>query len=171
MVEEQPLPGSIHLLLRIRTTIEQRKRSELFCIEHGFFAAANAALGVVADVSLLTRSVHHVTSFTPNAFGAKLPDAPSVPTARSVVSGDATRLFFTTGWDIWTFDVRAGKVDGPILVNAPIADLAVSGDSRRLYVATAKDPALPLNDPPLVFDSTSGAPLPFPRAATSLNGR
>ena len=126
--------------------------------------------GVVADVSLLTRSVHHVTTFTPNTFGVKPPDTLSTPTGRSVVSGDAARLFFTTGWDVWTYDARAGKVDGPTLVNAPVADLAVSGDSRRLYVATAKDPALPLNEPVLVFESVSGEPLAFPRAATSMNG-
>ena len=126
--------------------------------------AANAALGVVAEISMQSKQVSHVETFAPNALGIPFDNARSTPAAGSVLSRDVSKLFFTRGWDVWSYDTGSRKVDGPILVNAPIASLGLSGDGRRLYIASAQDPVL-------VFDSANGAPLSFPSTATSMSGQ
>ncbi len=126
--------------------------------------AANAALGIVAEISLSRAQVTHVEQFTPNTFGIKPDYNVSVPTAHSVLSKDRSKLYFTSGWDVWAYDTQTSHADGPFLVNAPITALGVSGDGKRLYVATSHDPLL-------VFDTATGGALSYPRTTTSMNGQ
>ena len=45
IIEEQSLPGTIHLLLRIDTALEQSQGSELLRVQHDLFAVPNSPLG------------------------------------------------------------------------------------------------------------------------------
>ncbi len=126
--------------------------------------AANAALGVVAEISLNSRQVVRTANFAANAFGTAREYNPQSPPSRSVVSKDGSMVYFTSGWDVWAYDTTKGVVDGPYLINAKITGLGVSSDGKRLYVASADQPLA-------VFDTSNGNPLSFPRVAASTSMR
>ncbi len=117
--------------------------------------AANAALGVVAVIDLDSRQVVRKVEF--QATAAKYNS--QSPTSRSVVSRDGKMVFFTSGWDVWALDTRAGKVQGPYQTGAKISDLGLSVDGKRLFAATESQGLL-------VFDAASGSPLSFPHASS-----
>ncbi|MBI1801357.1 MAG: PD40 domain-containing protein, partial [Chloroflexi bacterium] len=119
--------------------------------------AANAVLGLVAEISLSSRSVTRRATFQPRSFGAANASNPQSQLSRSVVSKDGSRLYFTSGLDVWVYDTASGEVDGPFLINGRISALGLSGDGKRLYVAAEKQPLL-------VFDTQSGLALNFPQA-------
>jgi len=122
--------------------------------------ATNAALGAVAEVDLTQRQVTRIVFFDP---GRSAPDAgynPQAPTARSAISRDGQRLYFTSGRGVWAYDTQAGTVSGPYAVNTPVLGLGVSGDGKRLYVASAGQALM-------VFDTASGQALSFQPANTS----
>jgi mono/diheme cytochrome c family protein len=99
--------------------------------------AANAALGVVAEVSLDSFQVTHQVKFPASA-----PDQPdtSTPTNYSVLSKDGQMLYFSSGWDVWGYELESGEVSGPYLSHTPIKGLGLSTDNQRLFVATDKQP-------------------------------
>ena len=46
MIEQQPPPGPLHILLRIGSSIKNSQRRNLLRIQKRFFRAANALLGI-----------------------------------------------------------------------------------------------------------------------------
>jgi cytochrome c oxidase subunit 2 len=98
--------------------------------------AANAALGVVAEISLQTYEVMRQAEFTPA--GLTTPAAGNeaeMPANSSVISNDGQTLYFSGGQGIWRY--AAGHVGGPYLEETQIRGLGLSQDDRQLYAATA----------------------------------
>ena len=118
--------------------------------------AANSALGVVAHINLY-QSIELVRTerFSPQGFATPPSEDVRAPAARSIISRDGSKLYFSGGWDVWGYDTKAGKFDGPILSSAPIAELGLSADGARLYLAREQ---LPLS----VIDTATGGELHFP---------
>lgn len=118
--------------------------------------AANSALGVVAHITLYQSiGVARTERFSPQDFATPPLQDVLAPAARSIISRDGSKLYFSSGWDVWGYDTKAGKFDGPILSSAPIAELGLSADGARLYLAREQ---LPLT----VLDTASGVELHFP---------
>jgi cytochrome c2 len=105
--------------------------------------AANAALGLVAEINLnefrVTRQVKFAASPVPLWAGDANPD---VPTNYSVLSPDGSTLYFSSGWDVWGYDIKAGKVNGPYLGETQVKGLGLSADGQHLYVATDRQPLI-----------------------------
>jgi hypothetical protein len=98
--------------------------------------AANATLGVVAELDLSSRQITHKTFFV-----GRVKNDPGMDyTAHSVLSRDGGQLFFTDGHDAWAYDTRAREVSGPYSIEGPIHGLGLSRDGRWLFVATAQRP-------------------------------
>jgi DNA-binding beta-propeller fold protein YncE len=123
--------------------------------------AANAALGVVAEVSLDQWQVVRQAKFAAGTFEAAAHDMHS-PTAHGVISGDGQMLYFANGKEVWSYGTQTGKVSGPYLMDGHIRGLGLSGDGQRLYVA-GLDRSL------RVFDTTTGAALSFQGAVDRAN--
>jgi len=103
--------------------------------------AANATLGVVAEVSLANFQVIRTSEFAAAALTETTPEAePEAPTNYSVLSKDGQMLYFTSGRDVWRYDTQSGEVSGPYLSDTPIKSLGLSEDNQRLYVATDQQP-------------------------------
>jgi hypothetical protein len=49
-------------------------------------------------------------------------------------------LYFSSGWDVWGYDLESRQVSGPYLSHTSIRGLGLSADNQRLYVATDKQP-------------------------------
>ena len=109
--------------------------------------AANAALGVVAEINLNEFSVARIVHFASDSTAS-----PEVQTqiARSLLSPDGARLYFTSGKDVWAYDTKAKTVSGPFVTDGQVSGLGLSRDGARLYVAQM-DGAL------MAFDVVSGA--------------
>lgn len=122
--------------------------------------ATNAALGVVAEISLSSREVTRVVRFDPRTYAARVERNPQVQTARSLVSPDGWKVYFTSGQDVWLYDAKQNKVESFYLTDAPITALGLSGDGQRLYVASADQPRA-------VLDAATGSPLSFPKVTTT----
>jgi mono/diheme cytochrome c family protein len=97
--------------------------------------AANAALGVVAEISLTSLSVIHTVEFPVSNLGTAAQSTLEIPTNYSVISADGSQLYFSNGWDIWSYDSRSKQVAGPYLSDLPVRGLGLSQDGQQLYVA------------------------------------
>ena len=108
--------------------------------------AANAALGVVAEINLNEFSVARIAHFASDPTAS-----PEVQTqiARSLLSPDGTRLYFTSGKDVWAYDTKAQTVSGPFVTDGQVGGLGLSRDGARLYAAQM-DGSL------IAFDAISG---------------
>lgn len=95
--------------------------------------AANVALGVVAEISLTDFRVKRVVEFPATTKG-KVDN--EKPTNYSILSPDGRMLYFSNGWDVWSYDTQVGQVDGPYL-KGRIQGLALSQDEQTLYIALA----------------------------------
>jgi hypothetical protein len=103
--------------------------------------AANADLGIVAEVSLDNFQVIRKSEFAASASTETTPEAePEAPTNYSVLSKDGQMLYFTSGRDVWGYNTQSGEVSGPYLSDTPIQSLGLSEDNQRLYVATDQQP-------------------------------
>lgn len=60
---------------------------------------------------------------------------PKSQTARSVLTDDGARLYFTSGQNVWAYDTKTEAVSGPFLTEAVISGLGISQDGGRLFVA------------------------------------
>lgn len=100
--------------------------------------AANAALGVVAEVSLIDFQVVNTVTFPPKTQPA-LPADPERSLAGSLSAPDGKTLYFTNGWDIWAYAVDAGRVSEPFSASAPITGLALDRAGTRLFASTADE--------------------------------
>jgi hypothetical protein len=114
--------------------------------------AANAALGIVAEVSLDTFRVVRTSEF-PASTDITPQTEPETPTNYSVLSKDGQMLYFSNGWDVWGYNTKSHEVNGPYLSDTPIRSLGLSEDNQRLYVATDQQP--------LVLDLTDSKALSF----------
>lgn len=101
--------------------------------------AANAALGVVAEISLESLNVIRTVEFSaPARPETATPVNTDLPTNYSVVSKDGRMLYFSSGWDVWGYNTASAQVSGPYLSNVQIRGLGLSGDEQQLYVAFEK---------------------------------
>jgi hypothetical protein len=117
--------------------------------------ATNPVLGVVAEVSLNASQVTRTVLFEPGI--PSIDYASDAPVGRSVISADGQTLYFTSGYAIWPYATRAGRLSSPYAVEGHVLGLGLSSDGKRLYVARAAQPLLAL-------DAASGQPLSFPAA-------
>ena len=124
--------------------------------------AANATLGVVAQIDMNSRQVSRTDRFAASSYATPRAANPQTQLARNVMAKDGSRLYFTSGWDVWAYDPISGKVDGPFLSNAPIAGLALSGDGKRLTIATTAGALA-------VYDTATGAALKFPQVTARVS--
>lgn len=98
--------------------------------------AANAALGVVAEISLDTLNVIRMVEFSAPARPATANQIEAgLPTNYSVVSQDGRMLYFSSGWNVWGYNTASAEVSGPYLSEVQIRGLGLSGDEQQLYVA------------------------------------
>lgn len=99
--------------------------------------ATNASLGMVAEIDLQSREISRVDAFMP---GSVRPPGSGAQgsTARSVVSADDRTVYFTSGTDVWTYDVASGSVTGSFPVAGPITGLGLSHDGGRLFIASPR---------------------------------
>ena len=88
--------------------------------------AANPALGRVAEVHLPTARVIYSARFAPDR---------SAGDTRATVSPDGSRLVFTNGARLWSYDTHRGFAQSLQSQTDAIADLGVSRDGNRLFVA------------------------------------
>jgi len=95
--------------------------------------AANPALGRLAEVDLPTTSVVHESRFRPAAGGAD---------TRSAVAPDGSRVVFTNGETVWSYDTRRGSASVLGSSFGPVADLGVSVDGARVLLARPGQRAL-----------------------------
>lgn len=102
--------------------------------------AANAALGVVAEVSLVDEmQVVGQVAFPASATGrdASAEYGSRRPGPQSSLAPDGRRLYFSHDDAIWAYDVTAAEVSGPYEIGDPVTGLGLSADGQRLYVAVA----------------------------------
>ncbi len=122
--------------------------------------AVNAALGVIVEVSLDTRSVTRTVQFTPHVDPAAVTSTSDSPLEASVVSKDGQRLFFADRNEIWAFDTRTGKVTDNYQLGPEIYALGVNESGNRLYAATPTDSVrvfiVPPNGTLVPLELTSG---------------
>jgi hypothetical protein len=92
--------------------------------------AANAALGVVAEIGLgqrrVVRSVHFARSSWRGAAG---------PGANATISRNGRTLYFTGGRDLWAYDAAYGVVRGAYRTKGLVAGLGFGHGDRRVHVA------------------------------------
>jgi len=111
--------------------------------------AANAALGVVAEINLSLLKVTNVVEFEPGA-GMLIGSDSKIQTARNVLTKDGAKLYFTSGQNVWAYDTKTKTVSGPFLTEAFVSGLGVSSDGGRLFVAQKTGPLM-------TFDTTNVA--------------
>ncbi|MGH2562423.1 MAG: YncE family protein [Thermomicrobiales bacterium] len=117
--------------------------------------AANAVLGVVAEVDLFNRVVRHVATFAPEAIAV----GGERQQSRSAMSPDGSRLYFATGRTVWAYDTASAEIAASFPIETTVAGLGVSPDGNRLFIA-GKDasPAI------MAIDTATGARVTLPRA-------
>jgi hypothetical protein len=103
--------------------------------------AANAALGIVAEINLNDYQMRTLAKFDP---GPLAKTDPQTQTARSVLSEDGTALYFTSGQGVWAYGTKAYTVNGPFRTEGAtgISGLGVSADGGRLFVAQKNGPVM-----------------------------
>jgi len=99
--------------------------------------ATNAALGVIAEISLENYRVVRQVDFPASAPVANPVGAEEIPTNYSIMAEDGQRFYFSNGWDVWGFDISSKQVSGPYLSQSQVRGLGLSHDGRQLYVALA----------------------------------
>ncbi|MFZ0547018.1 MAG: hypothetical protein WAM60_16355 [Candidatus Promineifilaceae bacterium] len=106
--------------------------------------AANAALGIVAEVSLQEIMVTDQYQFPAHPLSARFETGSSLNA--SLITADGKTLYFTDGRQLWAYDTATGDVSDPLLESdmGAVQGLSVSDDGRWLYVAQAERPLLVL---------------------------
>lgn len=118
--------------------------------------AANAALGVVAEISLQDYRIYHLARLTPAPLPLTHQLEPGLNS--SLMTADGQILYFSDGRHVWAYDTVSREAGKPLLVETDrvIHGLALSGDGERLYVARAEQPLL-------VLATATGERLGFPQ--------
>jgi hypothetical protein len=99
--------------------------------EAGSVFAANAALGVIAEVDL---SQYGVVS------SARLPQSRSA--AASALSRDGRTLYVAAGTRLWTYDSWSDRIRGPYAAGGRVTGLTLSADGRTLYAVRGDGTAI-----------------------------
>lgn len=102
--------------------------------------AANATLGVVAEVSLNELQVVRQVRFAAGPSAAAVYDT-HAPTARCIISADGQMLYFTSGKDVWGYDAKTRKVSRRYVTDGQISGVGLSRDGQRPYVARLDRPS------------------------------
>ena len=106
------------------TIAELRRWSLTLAPDGRTLYAANPAIGRVAEVHLPTARV---------IYEARFPRAPGGAT-HSAISPDGSRLLFTNGARLWSYDTHRGYAETLRADAGAVADLTVSRDGARLFV-------------------------------------
>jgi len=96
--------------------------------------AANAALGVVAEIDLRTRRVARTATFPRAGQEGRAGRA----TLAGTISRDGRRLFFSDGRDLWRYDAARGLVRGPLRTGGALLGFGFGRGDSRVY-ALRKD--------------------------------
>ena len=104
--------------------------------------AANAALGVVAEVSLEYKTVSQQHPFPAHPLPARFQD--NLGLNASLITADGERLYFTDGRQLWAYDTVTREISQPLLESdkGTVQGLSVSDDGQSLYIAQAERPLL-----------------------------
>ncbi|HKZ69465.1 MAG TPA: hypothetical protein VJ020_05260, partial [Anaerolineales bacterium] len=97
--------------------------------------AANAVMGVVAEINLNDLTLKQAVPFAVNTPATGFD--PKIQTARGLLSPEGGIFYFTSGQNVWAYDTQANTVRGPFDFEGQIAGLGLSGDGKRLFVASA----------------------------------
>jgi WD40-like Beta Propeller Repeat len=89
--------------------------------------ASNAAMGLVAEVSLSTLEVTHVESFDPTQGAENI---------ATTISADGKSLYFSAGEKIWSYDTVSKVITGTFEVPADVIALQVTNDGQALIAAS-----------------------------------
>jgi hypothetical protein len=91
--------------------------------------AANASVGVVAEIDLATRKVVAVTRFARSPFEP----ASRASTLSGTVSREGRTLYFTDGRDLWAYDAAYRLVRGPYRLGGALAGYGFGKGDRRIH--------------------------------------
>jgi len=107
--------------------------------------AANAALGVVAEVNLQEVMVTRQRQFPAHPLTARFRGDSGLNA--SLLTADGNTLYFTDGRQLWAYNTMTGDVSEPLLEsgNSSVQALALSADGESLYIAQARRPLLVLS--------------------------
>jgi hypothetical protein len=90
--------------------------------------AANAALGVLAEIDLGSRRVVRVARFAPaHATGGR------AATLSGTISRNGRTLYFSGGRDLWAYDAAYAVVRGPYRTGGPLAGYGYGLGDKRVY--------------------------------------
>ncbi|MBA3943429.1 MAG: hypothetical protein H0X37_02570 [Herpetosiphonaceae bacterium] len=106
--------------------------------------AANATLGVVAEINMESRQVVRTVKFPAH------PTAPStsgIPESHSVLSKDGHSLYFTNGHTLWDYTIGSDMVRELPVHTARIIGLGLSSDDQHLFLVDM-DEAMTILDTP-----------------------
>jgi hypothetical protein len=107
--------------------------------------AANAALGVVAEVDLQQIMITKQTQFAAHPLPTRFREDSGLNA--SLITADGKTLYFTDGRQLWRYDTVTGEVSQPLLESDKdtVQGLSISDDGQWLYIAQAKRPLLVLS--------------------------
>ena len=111
--------------------------------------AANAALGIVAEVDLAKQRVVRTARFRPIVSSSV---RRSGATTSGAISRNGRTLFFSGGRDLWAYDAAFGVVRGPYRTRGEIVGFGYGRDDRRLF-AVRRDGSM------LSYDAATGRSL------------
>jgi hypothetical protein len=102
--------------------------------------AANAALGVVAELDLTASRVKRTTRFTASAGGS----ADRVATL-STISRNGRTLYYSSGRDLWAYDAAYSRVRGPYRTHGRVIGVGYGAGDRELLVVRRDGQMLAFN--------------------------
>ena len=91
--------------------------------------AANAALGVLAEIDLAKQRVVRTARFRARPSPARRSGA----TTSGAISRDGRTLYFSGGRDLWAYDAAFGLVRGPYRTRGELAGFGYGRGDKRLY--------------------------------------
>jgi hypothetical protein len=112
-----------------RCTVAQLRRWALALAPDGrTLFAANPGVGRVAEIHLPTAKLVYQARFSPK---------PGAFETRAAVAPDGSRVVFTNGEAVWSYDTHRGYAERLRTDAGPVADLGISPDGNRVYLARA----------------------------------
>jgi hypothetical protein len=110
-----------------RCTVAQLRRWALALAPDGrTLFAANPAIGRIAEIHLPTSKLVYQARFAPS---------PGAFETRATVAPDGSRLVFTNGEAVWSYDTHRGYAERLHTDAGQVADLGISADGSKLFLA------------------------------------